>query len=961
MHPNHLPAAPIILEPSARAMRYTPAQQQAIYTIDDDLLLIACAGSGKTQVVTQRVVHILQSQQSAGILPENIVVLTFNTKAAHEIKERIGRLYEEAFGHRQGLAGMFVATIHSYGLHLLQTHVPAYLKRDVLSEVQQRLLIDRFPDASGLTMLNLQPYIDTALYQTLLRLLRETRVDKTILREHPALRALQAYQTLLAREGYLDYDEIAFQAATELKRNTAMQAQVRAQVKYLVVDEAQDVAPIQEQLLQRIQGLGANLCVCGDEDQHLYGWRGSDPNFLRHFSERYPRARRVTLNTNYRSTPAVVQAAEQIINKVTERRHKPMMSSGKRPAHAGDLLCLAFADPIAEADWIAERIHNLQGTPYVEANGTERGLAWSDCAILLRSVKRCAAPLLAALRRRGIPAVVTGLTGLFACAEVRAGVGIFQFLAGKTNKKALLRLWQEAEVGLTIEAIEQGVQLLQQRLAALPQHVLEAQQLSEPQQTDGQAVSEEPSQATAYDLQRLYLDFLTAIGLREEQVPGALGAGVYANLGQFSQVIGDYESIYYHVAPRERYAGFVQFVCYQAAAHYAPGEAETGTLAVDAVRIATIHAVKGMEFPAVFIPCLQADRFPARDQPQRVWDLIPRAAIPGAAHYDTTLDSERRLLYVALTRAEKYLVCSWAPDPTRKNQQPSIFWEELRQQAAFLPDPPALASDRPRLTPQPRRPLVEMSVSFSHLRYLLECPRQFRLRFVYGFQPAVAPALGYGRSLHNALADLHRRVLHGERFTKEDYTTLTNELLERHLHLPFADDRLRAILRQAAEANLHRYLVERGASLPTLEHIEESIEVVLPGGLVVTGRMDMVHHTQTGERAIVDYKTRHQTSAETIPWTQLLVYAPGYRQRYGVDADVIEVYHLADGTSERRRVDADLVAQTLARVTRAGERLRSNDLPRLAEWCTTCETCDHAGLCRHPDSSGKSPSKEMPQ
>ena len=953
MHHNPFPAAPGGSEHSVRAMRYTPAQQQAIHTIDDDLLLIACAGSGKTQVVAQRVVHILQSQQSAGVLPENIVVLAFNNKAAQELKERIGRLFEEAFGHRQGLAGMFVGTIHSYGLHLLQTHVPAYLKCDVLNEVQQRLLIDRFPAASGLTALGLQPYKDTTLYQTLLRILRETPSNKEALQGHPAMCALRAYQKLLAREGYLDYDEIAYRTACQLQDNAAMQVQVQAQVKYLILDEAQDVAPIQELMLRQIHRLGANLCVCGDEDQHLYGWRGSDPDFLRRFSERHPRARRVTLNINYRGTTAIVQAAENVIAAVAERQPKPMISGSKRPAHAGDLLCLAFADPTAEADWIAERIYNLQGTPYMEANGTSRGLAWSDCAILLRSVRHSAAPLLAALRRRGIPAVVTGLTGLFACAEVCAGVGIFQFLAGKLASKMLLRLWQQVDVGLTIEALEQGVQLLQQRLAALPQH------LSEPQQTDGQAASEEPSQATAYDLQRLYLDFLAAIGLREEQIPSARGAAVYANLGQFSLVISDYESIHYHAAPRERYEGFVRFAQYQAAGHYAPGEPETGCLAVDAVQIATIHAVKGMEFPAVFMPCLQANRFPAYNQPQKVWELIPRAAIPAAAHYDTTLDSERRLLYVALTRAEKYLVCSWAPDPTRKNQQqPSIFWEELRQQAAFSPDPFALASDRPRLTPQPRRPLVEMSVSFSHLRYLLECPRQFRLRFLYGFQPAVAPALGYGRSLHNALADLHRRVLHGARFTREDYETLTSELLDHHLHLPFADDELRAVLRQAASANLHRYLEERGANLPTLEHVEDSIEVVLPGGLVVTGRMDLVHHIQTGERAIVDYKTRHQTSAETVTWTQLLVYAPGYRQRYGVDADVIEVYHLADGSSERRRIDADLVAQTLERVSRAGERLRTNDLPRLAEWCTPCETCDHAGLCRSHDKVQKQDTKE---
>ena len=131
-------------------MEHTDAQQQAIGVINGDLQIIACAGSGKTRVVTARIIHILKQKASEGIAPENIVAFTFTEKAAAELKDRITRLYEQEFGNIEGLAGMYVGTIHGFCLDLLQRYLFQYLKYDVLDEVRQRLLVDRNYRRSGI-------------------------------------------------------------------------------------------------------------------------------------------------------------------------------------------------------------------------------------------------------------------------------------------------------------------------------------------------------------------------------------------------------------------------------------------------------------------------------------------------------------------------------------------------------------------------------------------------------------------------------------------------------------------------------------------------------------------------------------------------------------------------------------------------------------------------------------------
>ena len=342
-------------------MDYTPSQRDAISTVDQNLQIIACAGSGKTQVISARIVEILKKKKSENITPGNIVAFTFTEKAAGELKDRIHSLCQSELGTDLGLAEMFVGTIHGYCLNLLQSP-PLYkfLKYTVLNDIEQRLLIDRYSKQSGLTETpllkggSLQRWKESNLYQQLLNILGEGNVQ---LEKVPraVVHAIKKYHALREEKKCLDYTTIIAEAVAELTINQELRKQISSQIKYVVVDEYQDVNPLQETLVQELHILGANLCIVGDDDQTIYQWRGSDVKNIITFTKRYQTVKAVSLNENFRSSIGIVHSARQLVEKNPERLNKRMESTDAQAYQRGDMLALSFDDPTAEAYWVAEK------------------------------------------------------------------------------------------------------------------------------------------------------------------------------------------------------------------------------------------------------------------------------------------------------------------------------------------------------------------------------------------------------------------------------------------------------------------------------------------------------------------------------------------------------------------------------------------------------------------------------
>ena len=922
------------------ATPYTPAQQEAIDCLDEPLQIIACAGSGKTQVISQRIAHILARPDVA---PRNVVAFTFTEKAAAELKDRILGIVGEWNAGTVGLAEMYVGTMHGYCLDLLQRLVPDTFKFSVLSDITARLLVDRNSRKSGLTTCptslastpHLRRFLHSKLYLQAMSVLREDDVDDTLV-DPRVLESLQSYLALLVEKADFDFTEMINLAVGYLEADPdddedarRILDHVKGDIRYVVVDEYQDVNPLQERLIAGLVQFGANLCVVGDDDQTIYQWRGSQVSNIVTFADRYSDVRQVTLADNFRSSPGIVDLARSIAARIPahERLAKEMVSAGNQRWERGDLLALTFDGADAEADWICNRLQELRGVPFEDRPGTApRGLSWSDCAVLYRSVASDAGPLVDALRRRGIPYVVKGLNRLFDAPEIQAVVGIFRAMAGQVTDEDLRELWRTADLlpephrwHAALAVLDQGRDF------------------------------DRGERWGVYNIQRLYLDFLAALELREETVPGEAGRGelVFYQLGKFSQAISDFEQIYFNTSPREKYDAFVKWLTYQAPGYYADSDADVGYATPDAVTLATVHQAKGMQWPAVFVPCLRKNRFPSKRQGGvGLFHILPEAAVDQADRYKGTVQDETRLFYVAVTRSQKYLALTFSPGPNQlyRNRSPLFDhcaaqqWVSTRQS---LTPPPA------RIEPRALHDTPQVTISFSELKYLLECPYSFKLRFLYGFNPPIHEALGYGKGLHDALAEIHKKAIAGELLGPSD----ADELVARHLHVPFAYPELRRTLVQSAINAVRRYFAVHGAEIARTVHSEKQIQVHVAPGITVDGRIDLIRRLDTDELSIVDFKSTDRAQPEDVTRDQLHVYAVGYGELTGENADLIEVLNLDEaGRNTREEVEDRLLAEVRDRIHDAGESIRDNSLPRLPLWNHHCDRCDLAALCRDKPS-----------
>lgn len=923
---------------------YTPAQQEAIACLDEPLQIVACAGSGKTQVISQRIASILSQ---TGVEPRNIVAFTFTEKAAAELKERILSILERDKVATLGLAEMYIGTMHGYGLDLLQRLVPSTFKFSVLTEITSRMFVDRHSRKSGLTLCPtsaagtpyLRRFLHSRLYLQAMSVLREDTVHWDLV-PPGLLSAFGDYAKLLYQHAYFDFTEIINLAVQLLEEEdtddtdaVAVRQHIRDDIRYVVVDEYQDVNPLQERLVRGLTQFDANLCVVGDDDQTIYQWRGSEVANIVTFKERYSGVRQVTLGENFRSSEGVVEVGRSVAERIpdTGRLPKAMVRAGHQRWQRGDMIAREFGDAAAEAAWICDRIEAMRGLAFHDtAEGEARGLSWSDFAVLFRSVANDAGPLVEEMRRRDIPYVVKGLNRLFDSPEIQAVVGVFRYMANLIAPEELRSLWLDARLIPENDTWAKAMDVL----------------------NEGRDFGR-GERWGVYNIQRLYLEFLEALEVREDTVPGepVRRELVFYQLGKFSQSISDFEQIYFNTEPRQKYESFASWLEYQAPGYYAESDADVGYASPDAVTLTTVHQAKGMQWPAVFVPCLRANRFPAKRQGGLgLFHLIPDAAIADADRYRGTLDDETRLFYVAVTRAQKYLFISHSPGANRLYQRRSMFFDHCSAQQWFSTRDQGLPADAARLEPRARHELPNVTLSFSELKYLFECPYQFKLRFLYGFNPPLHEALGYGKGLHDALAEVHKRAL------VDDIIDLNSavELVDRHLHTPYAYPELKATLHTAAIKAVQRYLREHGAELERTVHSEKQIQVHVAPGITVDGRIDLVRRLDTNELAIVDFKSTARAQDEDVTRDQLHVYAVGYEELTGERADLIEVLNLdEEGKTIREAVEKPLLLAVQNRIKEAGDSLRDNDLPRLPVWNEQCGKCDLAELCREVPAAAK--------
>lgn len=916
-------------------MPLTESQRRAVTFPGRNLQLIACAGSGKTEVLAHRVVHLLTPGHPLALTPQNIAAFTFTEKAAAELRHRILARTEQALGPIANLSDLFVGTIHGFCFSLLKAEVPEFSGYGVLNEVQQGLFINRFSQQSGLTASKdlrdrtLRRYRDTARYAQAMSLLREMDCDSDLMEGVSVREGLTAYMSLLSENRYFDFSAVLREAVKVLSQNDAVRERLRSRLKCVIVDEYQDVNPVQENLIEVLHGIGAAVCVVGDDDQTIYQWRGSDVANILQFGTKYPDVERITLEENFRSSIGVVDTASSFIKQNATRLEKNMEPASIQDYEEGDIVACAFNDPTEEAEYVARTASSLHGIAFREQDA-ERGLSWSDMAVLLRSVKANAKPITQAFDKAGIPYVVVGMADLFAASEAEAARHIFYFLADyappneeKKTREQIESLWMASRLGITREALKQAMDEAEVSRRALLRE-------------DGR----QPRWAE-YSLQRLFFRFLEKAGIREDRTPPGRGEVCFYNLGKFSQVIADFETINFKSSPREKVQAFAEFLHYQAPQAYPEGWQDNRYANPDAVHIMTVHQAKGMQWPVVFMPALTRNRFPAaRIGGASVWDLIPREAVTGHQRLLGSEEDERRLFYVAMTRSQKFLHMTWAPVPgNNRYSKPSRFWQSvcgMQYVSRKVPD----YSGRIRLTPAARDSVSHVEVSITDLKYFLECPYQFKMRTLYGFNPPLHEALGYGRSIRDALTDFHKRSSQEDIGTRE----AASALLDKHLHLPYAYPDLKNRLRDTATRNLQSYFDKASGDLSHVCYDECPVSLRLGEFASASGRTDILRDNDTGETSVVDFKATSRHGSEEVSEDQLRLCVVGYTQSTGRRPDYIEVRDVETGEPLKQPVDDAMIDDVMRRSSEAADALRSNVFePTPGE--AKCMRCDFRGLC----------------
>jgi DNA helicase-2/ATP-dependent DNA helicase PcrA len=422
----------------------TPEQRDAVRCTEGPLLVLAAAGSGKTRVITRRIAYLV----ACGVPAWNILALTFTNKAAAEMRERVLALLGGADDRRT--RGLTVSTFHALCARLLRRYATeAGLAPDfsIMDSDDQAALCKKAVEACGLATSNFPPRsVLGAISRAKNELLDadEYAARATEWNSRQIARIYTEYARLMRQAHAVDFDDLLVRTAKVLRTNPAVRAECQARWRYLLVDEYQDTNHAQFVIASTIAGEGApNICVVGDPDQSIYGWRGADLGNILEFEEHYPACKVITLGENFRSTAPILAIADALIRHNRRRKHKPLFTKRAGGDAPEAVLCRDESHEASlVADWLRAR--------------HEQGAAWRDMSVFYRT-NALSRVMEDALRAAAIPYTIARGTAFFDREEVRTAVAYLRVVANPADGVSLARIINTPTRGIgrtTLDAVE---------------------------------------------------------------------------------------------------------------------------------------------------------------------------------------------------------------------------------------------------------------------------------------------------------------------------------------------------------------------------------------------------------------------------------------------------------------------------------------------------------------------------
>jgi DNA helicase-2/ATP-dependent DNA helicase PcrA len=1010
-------------------------QRRAVTHGDGPLLVVAGAGTGKTQVITRRIAWLIATKRAKS---SEILGLTFTDRAAEEMQLRVDQLVP------YGYADTAISTFHAFGDRLIREFayelgrspdLRVLSRPEVVVFLRERLFEldletyrplgdpDRFLGALASLFARCRDEdVSPARYRQHADRLaveaataaaevaagndvgdedreRAAALAETAGQQRELADAYGRYTELLAASGAIDFGDQVSLALRLLRESPAARRAVQDRYRYILVDEFQDTNRAQSELVAILAERHRNVTVVGDDDQSIYRFRGAAISNILEFRERYRGARTVVLRRNYRSLAPILDRAHRLISHNDPDRLEVRVGISKRliPERSSrapaPVRHVAFGTTAEEADWIAAEIRRRVAD----------GARPRDHAVLVRANAE-ADPILRSLNTAGIAWRFSGTSGLYARPEIRLLLALLRAVADPTSSVDVYAIAASDRYDVP------GEDLAAVMTAARRQHRSAFEIL--------EAVEAEPASLRLSDrgrgvLRRVTSDLRRYRDLAHRRPAGEVlyaflrdtgwlaslaaattvsGEEALANVARFFEIVRAQSAL----LADDRAVFLARHLATLIEAGDDPPTADPDP-DVDAVAVMTVHKAKGLEFPVVFVPGLAADRFPARGRRETLGlpvELVDEILPEGDGH----LQEERRLFYVAMTRARDELVLSHAAEgPGGRARRISPFVLE----ALDLPSEPgssriALASPADRLaalepsaeSPDPERVPIEGPLRLSHsaIDDYLTCPLRYKYAQVLRVPTPPHHALIYGSALHRAVQEFHRahaagRVLSEAELVAAFEAAWTSEGFVSREHEAARLEAGRAALRRFRAAQL-----EPGAVIPAW--VEREFAFAL-GGDRIRGRFDRVDIVATGsDGAIADEATEDAARAamaradvvepmldllgrEAVTITdyksgdirdpgkarqrardslQLQIYAMAYEAMTGRLPDAVQLHFLDSGLVGRAEVDPSRLAKARATIAKVAAGVRARDYTP-TPGTLTCTYCPFRDIC--PSSAAR--------
>ena len=622
-----------------------PQQREAATHIHGPLLILAGAGTGKTRVITARIAHMVNE----GIEPKHILAVTFTNKAANEMRERVKGMVRDGLGKKIG-----VGTFHAFCAKLLREfaeHV-GYKKNFVIySQSEQESLMKQVLK----TLLSSDESMDAGV---MLSRISKAKNDATSLgnpEESTEGAIMERYQGEMRARNVMDFDDLLLLGVQLLENTAEVRQQVQSRHRFVMVDEFQDTNSLQMRMLKALVPPPFNVCVVGDDDQSIYGWRGAEITNITQFENFFPNPHVVKLEENYRSTTPILHTANSLIKNNAGRRPKSLWSRAEK---GDNVKLIVTADEKEEADMV---------TKEVEATHYRDKREWEDFAVLFRTNDQSRV-LEQAFRQRRIPYRVVGARSFFDRREVKDIVAYLKVFANPHSDIDLLRIINVPARGITPSIAELARERSMEKHHSVWVALCDPDwQRQVPEKARG-AVRGFVSLVTKYNAaataEGTKLAEMGEMLLKETEYLAWLKKGAKTPEDTVRWETGVNEMLkslaaYDEKNQRDGLTGYLDEICLDD-----EREDKDDIEKKKGVCLITMHASKGLEFPIVYLPGLEQGILPHR-----------------RSYEEGRVDEERRLFYVGITRAKQRLTISYTRNRIKWGQKqtslPSPFLKEL--------------------------------------------------------------------------------------------------------------------------------------------------------------------------------------------------------------------------------------------------------------------------------------------